>query len=122
MNALILWSAHPEAAVAFYRAIGLALEEERHDDGPLHWACELGPVHLAVYPATVADAGAAPPRSHPGATMPGFAVDSLDATLTTLRATGVPILIPAEDVGWGRRAVVSDPDGRSVEISESPRP
>ena len=59
------------------KPIGVELIEERHDDGPVHWACELGPVHVAVY-ADPNDAGDTSPATidapryrHPGATLVG---------------------------------------------------
>ena len=29
----------------------------KHDEGPLHYACELGPVHFAIYPADTTGGG-----------------------------------------------------------------
>jgi predicted enzyme related to lactoylglutathione lyase len=35
---------------------------------------------------------------------------------------GARVLIRPEDVPWGRRAVVLDPDGRTVELNETADP
>src|SRR5262245_14057316 len=52
VGALILFSGAIEKTVAFYRAIGMPLEEEKHDEeGPLHYACELGSTHMAIHAA-----------------------------------------------------------------------
>lgn len=118
VDALILWTAQPKRTIAFYRALGLPLEEERHDDGPLHWACELGSVHFAVYEA--GGAGAAPGRREPGASQLGFQVDdALEVIVARAVTAGGVVQQPPEDVPWGRRAVLADPDGRPVEINRT---
>src|SRR5688572_17645629 len=77
--AIVLWTARPAELEAFYRGLGFPLREERHDDGPPHWACELGGVHFAIYPQE--DAGDTPPEYRTaGASLIGFQVDSLDDT------------------------------------------
>ena len=80
MASLVLYAADPEATAAFYRALGLPLEDEDHGEGPVHFATELGPVHFAIYPAGAP--GRAGERGSGGSTFPGFYVESLD------RATG----------------------------------
>jgi hypothetical protein len=52
--------------------------------------------------------------------MIGFRVPSVDETLAALAQLGMTPSSPAKDSAWGRRAVVVDPDGRAVEISEPP--
>jgi catechol 2,3-dioxygenase-like lactoylglutathione lyase family enzyme len=113
INAYIVWSAAYDRTVAFYRALGVPLADEQHADGPAHVAGEVGGVHLAIYPA---DGAAAPGYRTGGAAMLGFAVVSLDAVLAEL---GAPIVRPPEDMPWGRRVVVADPDGRPVELTET---
>lgn len=115
VDALIVFSPQPTETVAFYRAIGVPLEDEIHGDGPLHWACELGPVHLAIYEA---EGGHAPGRRRGGATQLGFQVgDALEAAVEAGVAAGGTLLQPPEDAPWGRRAVLADPDGRPVELN-----
>lgn len=57
VGALVLSSAQPERVVEFYRGLGLPLAEEDHDDGIVHWSCELDGIHFAVFRAE--DAGPA---------------------------------------------------------------
>ena len=96
------------------------MEEERHDDGPLHYACELGPVHFAIYPAETPDNGAHPERLSPGGTQVGFQVDSVEAAFEAAVALGARVMFEPDDYPWGRRAVVEDPDGRAVELNKAP--
>jgi lactoylglutathione lyase len=113
---IVVYSAHHSQAAAFYRAIGLPLEDEEHDDGPVHYACELGPVHFAVYPAE--GPGSAPNRRAAGSTFPGFYVDSLETVAAGLSKLSAPILGDHEHMPWGCRVVFQDPDGRPVEINQ----
>jgi catechol 2,3-dioxygenase-like lactoylglutathione lyase family enzyme len=114
VNAWIVWTSRYDAMVAFYRALGVPLVDEQHDDGPLHAAADVGGIHVAIYPAD-GTANTAGYRTAGGA-MIGFTVASLDETLAVLGAT---VERPPEDVPWGRRAVVVDPDGRAVEVTEA---
>jgi lactoylglutathione lyase len=114
---LVLRTGHLDDSLAFYRAVGLALVEEKHGSGPAHYACQIGDVVLELYPGTTQDL--IDHRSS-GATMLGFNVASLDAVLAAIEQTGARILSSAKTTLWGRRAVVQDPDGRAIELNEPP--
>jgi len=115
VDSVVLGSARIEAAVALYRALGLPLVEERHEDGAAHYACEIGGAHFAIYPAAE---GEAAPRGTGGFTQIGFQVRSLEDAFAAARAAGAGVLVPPEEVPWGRRAVITDPDGRPVELNQ----
>ncbi len=115
IGAIVLWSPRAAEVVAFYRAIGVPLEDERHEEGPAHWACSLGPVHFAVFEAAE---GAARGRAEGGATMIGLSVTSLEEAVAAAVGMDARVLVLPEEVPWGRRAVVADPDGRSVELNQ----
>jgi len=131
LGALILFAADLAHTVAFYRALGVPLAEERHEDGPAHFACELGPVHLAVFaaepgspapdsPAPSGRTGRAPSFRAGGSTFPGFAVPSIETALGAARALGAPVLQEPAEYPWGTRAVIEDPDGRAIELFQRP--
>jgi len=120
IDAVVLTTARLSQSLALYRAIGLPLEEERHEGGPAHYACELGASHFALYEASEG-AGSVPARRVGGATLIGFRVTSLSDALESARVCGATVVVPAEDVPWGRRAVLYDPDGRMIELNEAPR-
>lgn len=82
---IVLFSADARQTIAFYRALGVALEPEEHGDGVAHAAVDLGTVHVAVLPATEEGPGAPRWRAS-GTTFAGFYVESLDATLSALAA------------------------------------
>jgi hypothetical protein len=51
LASVVVFAADPTATAAFYGALDLALEDEHHGEGPIHFAAELGQVHFAIYPA-----------------------------------------------------------------------
>jgi lactoylglutathione lyase len=116
MASLVLFSAAMDDTVAFYRAIGLELDEEDHGDGPVHFATDVDGVHFAVFGA--ADPGHAPAWQHAGSVFAGFYVASLADTVAAVQARGAPVLVEHQVRPWGCRAVVADPDGRPVEINQ----
>jgi lactoylglutathione lyase len=116
MASLVLFAADPGATAAFYRAVGVDLDDEDHGEGPVHFAAELGPVHFAIYPAGTP--GRAPERRSGGSCFPGFYVRSLDHAVAALTRAGAPIPTGHEQMPWGCRVVAEDPDGRAVEINQ----
>jgi predicted enzyme related to lactoylglutathione lyase len=115
LGALILFTGEIERTVAFYREIGIPLEEEQHEDTPVHYACELGGVHMAIHEV---GPDRAPRWRSGGSEYFGFAVASLDEAVAAARRTGARIKQEPEEFPWGPRALVEDPDGRIVELFE----
>ena len=113
---LVMFTVDCGKTAEFYRAVGLDLGAEQHDEGPLHFAAELDGVHFAVYQAE--SAGRAPARRSGGSSFPGFYVASLDDTAAALAGVAAPLLSGHEEMPWGCRIVVEDPDGRPVEINQ----
>lgn len=109
LNLIVLKTPHVETTTAFYRALGLEFVAEQHGRGPQHWAAQLTGVVLEIYPLS--------DNQHvDSSTRLGFTVPDLNATLITLRSTGVMIIAEPKSTAWGLRAVVQDPDGRSIEL------
>jgi lactoylglutathione lyase len=113
---LVLFAADLGKTAEFYRAIGLELEHEDHGEGPVHFALELGGVHFAIYPTE--QSGRASARSAAGSLFPGFYVAALDEVTESLRRTGARVLTEHEQMPWGCRVVVEDPDGRAIEVND----
>jgi lactoylglutathione lyase len=116
LASLVLFTANVRNTADFYRVIGLDLEAELHEEGPVHLAVELGPVHFAIYEA--AAPGRAPERRSSGDTFPGFYVESLNEATKALQQLGAPLIREHEAMPWGCRIVVEDPDGRAVEVNQ----
>ena len=117
LSLIVLRCVDLEASRTFYAALGLCFETEQHGNGPVHYSCQLGDLVLELYPGKP---GSAPARTVGGATMHGFRVTSLDAVLSSLRVQQAEIVHPPSDSPWGRRAIVLDPDGRAVELTQMP--
>ena len=117
VNAIILKTEKLEETYVFYLALDLPLEKEKHGTGPAHYACDLAGVHFAIYELDPWKGPERRSRSHD--TMVGFAISDLDAALEKLKPLNTKIVIPPEQVPWGKRAVVMDPDGRPVELNQA---
>ena|SRR5258706_15365265 len=115
LNLLVLRTADLERALAFYQAIGLTFVQEQHSSGPIHYACDMGALVVELYPGKQ---GIAPDRKNAGATQIGFQVTNLDTVIDSLNQQGCTIITTSQDSAWGRRALVQDPDGRAVELTE----
>jgi len=114
--ALVVYAGDTARTAAFYRAVGVDLEDEDHGEGAMHVAADLGSVHFAIYPAQTQ--GRAPARRAGGATFPGFYVTSLDQVTAALAELGAPVLRAHENMPWGCRILVEDPDGRQIEVNQ----
>ena len=113
VTSLMLYAISVEATARFYRALGV--DFEAHPGGPS--VGDADGCRIAIVAATSGDA-AGPGVG--GTTMPGFEVESIEDAVERLREMGRKILREPESLSWGRRAVVSDPDGRAVELIERP--
>lgn len=117
LGALILFTNKLEAAVKFYTAIGVPLELEQHDDGPPHYACELGLTHFAIFES---NSSSAPEFKAGGTSFPGFTVNSLHDALEAAKSVNAEVVQQATEYPWGWRALVKDPDGRVIELFQRP--
>ena len=90
----------------------LPLEDEVHDDVPLHYACELGSSHFAIHPAEDWPGVATSNAQSPVILLESTDVNSLADRLRTAGAD------PNGPYDHGFAYVVSfrDPDGNHVEI------
>jgi len=106
---IVLRSGDLERAATFYERLGLRFSRHRHGNGPEHLSAELSGGVFELYPL----AGS---RASTLGTHIGFRVPSVDAALSALNDYPDAVLTPATDSEWGRRAVVTDPDGHRVEL------
>jgi hypothetical protein len=110
LNLVVVYSRDLESARDFYRCLGMTFKLERHGSGPEHYAAELGAAVFEIYPCR----GESPVP----ATRLGFRVSSLDHVLDSLRRKNVKVHSGPRDSPWGRRAIVEDPDGNKVELTQ----
>lgn len=111
-NLLVIRSAEMHRAVEFYRALGLEFQLHSHG-GPEHYSAELSGFVFEVYPQ----------RNEQDETCRirlGFAVKDVDALVEALMGQGVEVVSAPTNTPWGRRAVVKDFDGHTVELTNGP--
>lgn len=108
LNLLVLRTTRLEEMRTFYSSLGARFESERHGSGPDHYAAKLGDDFvLELYPCVD---GA---MSDPGLRL-GLSVDDISETLSSIAQSVTP-----RQTKWGLRALVRDPDGRTIELVES---
>lgn len=116
LSLLVLKTRQLDNLRRFYGCLGIDLLQEQHARGPVHYAGLVGATVLEIYPlpddATPADA----------TTRLGFAVENMAEIVLALQALGARVITPIQSIPAGLRAVVRDPDGRAVEISQQATP
>jgi len=110
LSLVVIRVAELERARRFYEEIGLQFAVERHGNGPEHLACRLDGLVFEIYPAEKASTMAG--------IVIGFRVPSLAKVLESLRMNGADVISNPCQTPWGLRAVVRDPDGHRVELTE----
>jgi lactoylglutathione lyase len=107
LTLLVLKTPRIEAVRPFYEAIGVSFVEEKHGNGPVHYAGRVGETVIEVYPLLTGE----PDKT----TRLGFAVGDLGKVVAALKAIGTEVDEP-KVTEWGLRVVVHDPHGRAVEL------
>jgi lactoylglutathione lyase len=109
LNLVVLRSSDIKRAESFYRTMGLAFTLHAHGSGPQHYSSEVNGLVFEIYPLTE--------KSSPTTgTRIGFRVDSVDEIVRLLAEIGAVVVTPPADSEWGRRAVVKDFDGHTIEL------
>jgi predicted enzyme related to lactoylglutathione lyase len=111
LSLVVIRAADPAQLVPFYSALGMSFAAEQHGTGPLHYVSTDIGITFEIYPRSAAEAPTTGTRL-------GFTTVALDVVLKALAASGGQIVTPARVTSWGRRAVVIDPEGHKVEVTE----
>ncbi len=114
-NLLVIRSANVDRAVTFYEQIGLHFVRHSHGKGPEHYASESCGFVFEIYPERN-------PNDQTVNIRFGFTVDNVDGVLERLKEVGAIIVSAPAESEWGRRAVVKDFDGHTIELVTSPDP
>ncbi len=113
VNLLVIRSADIHRAVEFYRTMGMLFTLHAHGTGPEHYASEIAGFVFELYPRRNE-------KDDTKATRIGFSVDDVDGIIKMLRELRATIVSEPADSEWGRRAVVKDFDGHTVELITPP--
>ena len=112
-GSLVLRTKELNKCLEFYKILGFPLEKEEHEEGPVHYACELQGFHFAIYEG---QEGKAPERHECSSSQIGFYVKNVDEIYDKLIQFGSDSIWEPDDSPWGRTAMVLDPDGRAIEF------
>ncbi|MBC9935004.1 VOC family protein [Chitinophaga qingshengii] len=114
LQLLVIKTNQPERLAAFYTMLGIEFEYHRHGKGPFHYASKNGLPVLEIYPLPSDDV--VPDNT----TRLGFGVSNLDELIVRLTEQYIIVVTMPVKTEWGYRAVVQDPDGRKIELTETP--
>lgn len=109
LRLLVLKTNDVSVVVSFYRSLGFAFTQEQHGKGPVHFSAPLGDGIIEIYPLPDGEAVDSTTRL-------GFAIANPDAVVDSVDSLGGRIIKPGRDTPWGYVALVTDPDGRTVEL------
>jgi lactoylglutathione lyase len=109
LNLVVVRSHDINESVLFYRKLGLNFIKHQHGSGLEHFASEGSLVTFEIYPCTSE-------ASLTTATRLGFQVDSVDDIVQELEKSA--IISSPKDSPWGRRAIIVDPDGHKIELTQ----
>ncbi len=113
LSLIVLRCADLAASQAFYSVVGLAFVQEKHGNGPEHFAAGFNGQIFELYPLRESSAVGQ------GLGRIGFRVSSVDETVRQLAESGIEVVSEPRQTEWGYSAIVRDPDGRTVELTES---
>jgi lactoylglutathione lyase len=113
LNLVVLRISDLDQSQQFYEALGLTFVPEQHGSGPEHLATTFDGTVFELYPAD--------DKTATSGVRLGFRVASVHAALSALASIGAEVASPPSDGPWGLRAVVIDPDGNRVEITDRVR-
>ena len=111
-NLVVIRSSNPEESVRFYSMMGLDFSKHRHGNGKEHFASEVGQVTFEIYPQKTTTESTIKTRL-------GFNVVDVNSLAMRLCDEGFSIIMKPKNSEWGIRAVVADPDGHKVELTQS---
>lgn len=110
LSNLVFYARVVARTVAFYQALGV----EMHPRSQGRYVGEVGGVRIAVAEAVSGEPAA--PQVAPGSVMVGFEVADTDAAVLAVHPIGGAVVRGPEQLSWGRRVLLTDPDGRTVEV------
>jgi lactoylglutathione lyase len=111
LTLLVLKTRKVEQLRQFYQTLGIKFVKEQHGKGPVHYAGQACGIVIEIYPVSDDALIDASIRL-------GFAVENLAETVRALEPNRDGTTSPSQSSGVGLHALVRDPDGRAVELSQ----
>lgn len=110
---ITLNSAQPDLLLRFYGVLGFKFSQKAVDKGSQTWLGQVGDISLEVYSIKESLS-----KKIPGVQM-SFQVNALEDVVKQFRALHAEIMVEPLPTNTGLIAIVMDPDGRSIELSEN---
>lgn len=110
LGLIVLRTKNITKIIAWYGAIGVGIAKEKHEKASSTYTADLEGLILEFLPLKEET-----PAPEPNVRL-GFVVEDLDKAITDLKALGTVVINPPQSTSRGFRAVVRDPDGRSIEL------
>jgi predicted enzyme related to lactoylglutathione lyase len=106
---IVIRTNDPKQLADFYSLLGLTFDYHKHANSPMHYSTTIGSLVLEIYPL-------AKNQTEVDKNLRlGFAIDNFEETLNLLKSNDIIFSAPtATDFGF--LTIISDPDGRKVEI------
>ncbi|MDB6077013.1 MAG: Glyoxalase/bleomycin resistance protein/dioxygenase [Akkermansiaceae bacterium] len=111
LNLIVLRSPDAPRLTAFYTKLGLSFQLHRHGTGPEHYASESASVVFEIYPVRKDGEPTSELRL-------GFEVADIHQIVPELLGAGAELVSRPTTSQWGLRAVLEDPDGHKIELTE----
>jgi lactoylglutathione lyase len=107
---LVLRTSDTKKLADFYSLFGLTFDYHKHGNSPFHYSATFGQTVLEIYPLTKS-------QTEPDKNLRlGLGIDDFDETIQKLRAAEVSFSLEPTLTDFGFMAIVSDPDGRKIEL------
>ena len=113
LNLLVLRTAQPDKLTAFYSHLGFQFDYHCHGNGPMHYSADINGLVFEIYPLLKNQDQA------DSSLRLGFQVEDLDKLLESLRKEKINILQEPKYAEWDYFAVIKDPDGRKIELTQT---
>lgn len=113
LNLLVIYSNQPKIIADWYQSLGIDFIYHQHGKGSWHYSAKVQGIVFEIYPLTSTQ------KTPTTAIRLGFNVEHLDVLIQELVIRGTLISQSPQLKSWGYTAVVLDPDGRKVELTQN---
>ncbi|WP_153800638.1 VOC family protein [Foetidibacter luteolus] len=110
LKLIVIRTGNPSAVASFYSLLGFVFSYHKHGNSPYHYSAIVDNTVFEVYPLQKNQDGA------DGSLRLGFGIDNFDTVIKTLQSNQVVFASEPCETDFGYMAVISDPDGRKIEL------
>ena len=97
LKLVVIRTADLDQLICFYTCLGIEFTHHRHGSGPFHAAADLDGVVFEIYPAKK-------PEDVDRTTRLGFSVLELEASIASIRSSGMTVVEEPQMTEWGLKS------------------